>query len=239
VARYLPDGSLDPSFGQDGTVTTDLGTTEESPSVANDVAIQGNGKIVLAGWTRAENCCATSDFALVRYNTDGTLDGSFDSDGIVIRTSSPAQDQATAVTLTWNGKIVVAGTFDDQFEVARFRRDGSRDTTFGNHGSAFADFGALSGAADVAIQGNGKIVVAGGALPDGGGDYDVAVARFQPDGTLDGQFGTGGMVTTDFAGHDDVGHAVALEGDAKIVVGGDAQLGSGHASRDFALARYL
>src|SRR5205823_4239851 len=92
IARYQPDGTLDPSFGDGGTAKTDFSDVYDSFDQANAVVIQGNGKIVVAGSTHDENCCATSNFALVRYNVDGTLDGSFGTDGKVI--TSVGEDDA-------------------------------------------------------------------------------------------------------------------------------------------------
>lgn len=233
VARFDRDGTLDPTFGGDGTVTTDISHLYESLESANAVAIQGDGRILVAGTRQEENCCATSQVALARYDPDGSLDDSFGRTGTVV---SGVGGGASGVAVQWNGKIVVAANAS-RFAVARYNLDGTLDRTFGHRGAVYTDFAGPSVTAGMAIQGNGRIVVAGSAFIDG--QYDFAVARYLATGALDPDFGIDGKVMTNFAGRDDVGHALALQGNGKIVVAGDAQLGENLSSRDFALARYL
>ena len=231
VVRYNTDGSLDPTFDGDGIVTTNFPSDNADQAFA--VAIQGDGRIVVAGIT----CCAQSvDFALARYNADGSLDTTFDGDGLVT-THIVFNDQAFAVAIQGDGRIVAAGhaasgsTFD--FGLARYNADGSLDTTFDADGKVTTDFaGSHDEALGVAIQGNGKIVAAGfaGIFPG-----DFALARYNADGSLDTTFSGDGKVTTDFAGGDDRAHAVPIQRDGKIVAAGFATVAAG---RDFALARY-
>jgi uncharacterized delta-60 repeat protein len=234
LARYNLDGSLDTSFGGDGKVTTDFGGAFEA---ANELAIQPDGKIVAAGFGGA-----TDDFALARYNRDGSLDTSFDGDGKVTTDfggfpgpfGDPVYtvDVAAGVAIQHNAKIVAAG-FGDAFAVglARYNRDGSLDTSFGGDGKV-RDFGGFGAAFGVAIQSDGKIVAAG----SGSDGFGFALARYNPDGSLDTSFGVDGKVTTDFGGGVVGGgaSAVAIQPDGKIVVAG-----GGGAGFDFALARYL
>src|SRR5947209_5776224 len=218
LARYNPNGSLDSSFGSGGRVLTDFGLDDE----ARAVVLQADGKIVVAGGSGG------AFFALARYNADGTLDPSFGSEGRVC-TNVGGRDGARALALQSDGKIVVAGFSDVVgfgFALARYNPDGSLDPSFGSGGRVLT--GGVALARGLALQSDGKIVVAG--FSDAGGGQDFALARYNPDGTLDLTFGTGGKVTTDFGGFDDA-FALALPTDGKIVVAGSD-------GSDFALARY-
>jgi uncharacterized delta-60 repeat protein len=187
-------GDLDPSFGIGGKVTTDF-----SPGIgwAYSVAIQADGKIVAAGYVVG----TVSQFALVRYKSDGSLDPSFGTGGKVTTDFAPFNSQASSVAIQADGKIVAAGSAGSDFALARYTSDGSLDTSFGTGGKVTTDFGPFgSGASSVAIQADGKIVAAGSAGSDffatGKLGSDFALARYNSDGSLDTTFGTGGKVTT-------------------------------------------
>jgi uncharacterized delta-60 repeat protein len=137
------------------------------------VAIQPNHKIVAAGFTGAGD-----DFALARYNLDGSLDTSFDGDGKVT-TDFGGLDGALGVAIQPDRKIVAAGFTGDDFSLARYNLDGSLDTSFGGDGKVTTDFGGFDQAFEVAIQPNGSVVAAGFT-----GD-DFALARYNRDGSLD------------------------------------------------------
>jgi uncharacterized delta-60 repeat protein len=229
LARYNPDGSLDTSFSEDGKQTTAFGGTGAfgSSAGARGVALQSDGKIIVVGGD------ASGDFALARYNPDGSLDTSFSDDGLQI-TEFDGFDSAASVVLQPDGKIVAAGRTNDDFAVARYNSDGTLDTTFSGDGLQVTSFGGASrfdaGAQGVALQPDGKIVVVGGG--SGAVDDDFALARYNPDGSLDTTFSDDGKQTTDFTRADSA-RGVALQPDGKIVVVGDSSAGD-----DFALARY-
>ncbi|HXF00954.1 MAG TPA: hypothetical protein VN458_11490 [Solirubrobacterales bacterium] len=230
ITRYNPNGSLDPSFSGDGKQTTDF---DQFGQDATGVTIQDDGKIVVVGSTAGPMLSAY--FAVARYNPNGTLDTSFSGDGKQTAISV-GHDEAHGVAIQGDGKIVVVGsgydvvTGDSEGVLARFNPNGSLDTSFSGDGKQTTDFGAWSG---VAIQGDGKIVTVGGA--DGGGTgFDFAIARFNPNGTLDTSFSGDGTQTTDF-GDDEGASGVALQGDGRIVTAG---VGGGGTFGDFALARY-
>jgi uncharacterized delta-60 repeat protein/uncharacterized repeat protein (TIGR01451 family) len=230
LARYNTDGSLDPSFGSGGEVTTHFTSGFE---VVIAVAIQLDGKIVVTGQTFAGGF---QQFALARYNTDGSLDTSFASGGIVATNFGFDSAFGGALAIQPDGKIVAAGRAGTDFLLARYNGDGSLDATFGSGGIVTTDFGGtvFDAAFGVALQSNGKIVAAGGTFNGFvGPSADFALARYNPDGSLDASFGSGGQVTTDFGGFD-VARSVALQADGKIVAAG-----TGGAGSDFALARYL
>ncbi len=227
LARYTGDGTLDASFGNGGQVMTGLGSSDDH---AYAVAIQGNGKVVAAGW-------ASGDFALVRYNDDGLLDATFGNGGQVATSFGNRGDQARAVAIQDDGKIVAAGyqesRFGNKFALARYHSDGTLDDDFGNGGKVTTSFGSeYDYAYAVAVQSDGKIVAAGYAFI--WSDFDFALARYNSDGSLDTTFGNGGQVSTDF-GDWDYAYSVAIQGDGKIVVAGYAPAGG---NKDFALARY-
>jgi uncharacterized delta-60 repeat protein len=228
LARYNPNGSLDATFSGDGKQQTDFGGYDG----ANGVALQGNGKIVAAGFALG------GDFGLARYNSSGTLDTSFSGDGKQTTDFGGGSDGASAVALQGDGKIVAAGCAcpDDvdarNFALARYNANGALDTTFSGDGKQTTDFlfGADDSAKDVAIQPSGRIVAVGTAF-GGPTGYDFALARYNANGALDASFSTDGRKRTNF-GNPDIASGVALQGDGKIVaVGSDPG--------NFALARYL
>jgi uncharacterized delta-60 repeat protein len=236
VARYNADGTLDTTFGGDGKVTTQF-TRHDDPVAA--AALQPDGKIVVSGganWGGGE-----SNFALARYNTDGTLDPSFGGDGRVTADFARRGDYANAVVVQADGKLVAGGyaTYSrtngfNRFAVARYNADGTLDTSFSGDGKQTTDFTRRNDPAlDLTLQPDGKIVAAGISKADGS-NPNVALARYNADGTLDASFSGDGKVTTDFSGGYDQAYAVALQPDGKIVVGG-ATTGLGGR---FLIARY-
>jgi uncharacterized delta-60 repeat protein len=232
-------GDLDPSFGGDGKVTTDVGGLDQ----ADGVAIQRDGKIVVAG---SAGGAGGRDFAVARYNADGSLDPTFGGDGKVTTDFASNHDQGFAVVLQADGKIVVAGeafvSSDGAFGLARYNSDGSLDATFGGgDGKVSSDLspGENDAALAVAIQADGKIVTAGYVrrnLFDPTYPADFAVARFNSDGSPDTNFGVAGHVTTDIASDSDEAHGLVIQADGKIVAAGPVHVPS--ATVDFGLARY-
>lgn len=191
LARYNPNGSLDPSFDFNGIVITQIG--EPSAAVASAVAIQPDGKIVVGGRNIGVG------FALARYNPDGSLDTSFDADGIVITPVGSGGD-VKALVMQSDGKIVVAGystTNIQAFALARYNPDGSLDTSFDGDGFVRTPIGVNSIAQAAAIQSNGKIVVAGRAtFGTISAHPDVALLRYNENGSVDTSFGIEGTVIT-------------------------------------------
>jgi uncharacterized delta-60 repeat protein len=244
VARYNTDGTLDPTFGVNGKVTTDF---PGLAAVASSVVIQPDGKILVAGGA-FPNFTFLGDFELVRYNSNGSLDTSFGSGGIVT-TSFPGQGSyAFALALQSDGKIIAAGTdfvnfssednSDTDFALERYNPDGTPDTTFGNGGQVTTDFdGFNDDVFSILIQADGKLVAVGSAK-NPATYYDFAAVRYLANGTIDTTFGVAGKVRTDFgfAGFDQA-RSAALQPDGKIVAAGTAIFNNG-LSEPFALARY-
>ena len=206
VARYLPDGSLDTSFGTGGVLTTPIAGGGDE---ARSVAIQPDGRIVVAGTDSGRR------FAIVRYLSDGTLDPSFDGDGIVRTNVSRSDDVAYDVLLQPDGRIVAigaAGRFPSSFALARYRRDGSLDRSFGGDGIVTTRY--HGGAArTAALQPDGRIVVAGYNR------FGLAVARYRADGRLDRSFDDDGRIGPVAWGV--FALAIALYPGGRILVAGD------------------
>jgi uncharacterized delta-60 repeat protein len=231
VGRLLsPEGTLDLSYGGgSGKSVADLGGDD----IGTAVALQPDGKIVVAGQSIVGG---SSDFAVARLlNPQGTFDPSYGGGSGKSLTDFGGYDEAAAVALQPDGKMLVAGDSDargtDDFAVMRRLPDGSPDESFGSGGKAFVDFGGSDGATAMALQPDGKIVLAG--YSNARGTYDFAAARLLPGGSLDESFGSGGRAFVDFGGSDGAS-AMALQPDGKIVVAGASTNGG---NSDFAVAR--
>lgn len=248
LARYLPDGSLDPTFGDGGKVTTD---TPGEDARASAIVIQPDGKIVVAGHVLRHSF----EFAIARYLSDGSLDPTFGDGGIAVTDVSGGTDQARALVLQPDGKLVAAGFVvlegRFQFALVRYLPNGRPDTAFGQGGTVITSFPTGDAQAfSVALQPDGKLVALGGAVgvdpplepqplfpPSSGSRHGgFALARYLPTGALDSGFGSTGLVTTSFQGGDAGGTSILLEADGRLVAAGFAHDGQAF---KFALARYL
>ncbi len=222
VVRYNESGELDPSFDDDGLQVVDLGT--EAGAQSRDVAIQQDGRIVVAGKTDTWSFLDPSDFAIVRLTAGGELDVSFSGDGMQT-TDFGGRDAANALLVDPAGRIVTAGeAHPSDLGVARYASDGALDGEFSGDGKTTADFPGYEDANDVLVQPDGKIVVIG----SNGGDYgpgSVALVRYEPDGSLDPSFAGDGVQTTSFDAYG-FGIAGALQADGKIVAVGGRELGN-------------
>ena len=241
LTRYNPNGSLDTSFGTNGAVITHFNGGYNVSVRDFDVALQPDGKIVSVGYYQ-EDYGTDNDFALTRYNPDGSLDATFGNGGEVITDFAGTDDDAFAIALQPDGKIIATGFTrigyrNNDIATARYNPDGSLDTSFANNGKVTTAFSATSSdlSYSIAYQPDGKIIIAGetGNYPI----FDFALVRYTGDGQLDSSFGSNGKVATDFFGQSDQSYAVALQPDSKIVVAGLTQQGS--SPLDFGLARYL
>ncbi|NTV07207.1 MAG: hypothetical protein HGA81_01175 [Chlorobium limicola] len=246
IGRCNMDGSIDTSFDGDGIILTDIDGRGDQ---ANSMAIQSDGKIVVAGTSTAAGgyAAANPDFCVVRYNTDGSLDTSFDGDGkltteigdILYPTDSHLNrnDYGKSVALQSDGKIVVAGSSsfvqDGGIAVVRYNLEGSLDTSFSGDGKLITQFGVGSSwrnsvANSVTVQSDGKIVVAGDV------NNDIVVARYNTDGSMDTSFSGDGIVITDL-GQIESARNVTVQSDGKIVVVGSSSRSD---NVDFLMLRY-
>lgn len=235
VVRYNPDGTLDTSFGGTGKIITPVANS----SVATSIARQANGKIVVGGVACGISEC---DFAAVRYNTNGSLDTTFDGDGKVV-TSIGENDQANAIAIQPDGKILLAGgdihvDTGSSFKLLRYNTNGSLDLSFSNDGKVTIPNGSASVVNSIDLQSDGKIVAAG-ATRDAAGDFDFALARLNTDGSLDTSFdGDGRVQTALLPGSLELAFAVAVSPDGQIVAAGEHSSG-GVNTKDTLFVRYL
>lgn len=215
VVRLNVDGTLDNTFDGDGKVVTSVNAT---PSTVTGLKVQSDGKIVAAGYTTS-----TNDVAVARYNTDGSPDTSFDSDGIV--TTNVAVDLVNGLRIQSDGKLVVFGRSSAggpfQFLSVRYTTSGGLDSSYSGTGIVTTQVGAegLSNATSALLDTNGKIVLTG--YVDTFLNADLALARYNSDGSLDSSFDGDGKVTTELGNTSERGYKIAFQPDGKIVVAGD------------------
>ncbi|MDZ8069957.1 MAG: DUF4347 domain-containing protein [Nostoc sp. DedQUE08] len=232
VARYNANGTVDSSFGIDGKVITSINTgTDEGYSLG----IQSNGKIVVAGSTYNGT---NFDFALIRYNIDGSLDNTFGNSGKAITAIGSGSEEINSLAIQSDNKIVVTGytasNGSNVFALVRYNLDGSLDTTFGSNGKVTTAVGtsSYSQSYSLAIQSDGKIVVAGQA------NYEFALVRYNSNGSIDTSFGNNGQVITDLGSSTSTIKKIVIQPDGKIVASGYAFNGSNIDFTDFAVVRY-
>ena len=232
ITRVNADGTLDKSFGEAGHA---IEKSELFPA-AYSMAIQPDGKIV---------CSADEPYGpkLIRYNTNGTLDSSFGENGLVTTRFSKYGDNFKDVEIQADGKIVAAGTAQDDaingkqpyIAVARYNTDGSLDESFGIGGKAVINYEDIyTKGTSLVVQPNGKIVVSGKTFILGT-YYDICVSRLLPDGTLDSSFGFNGKMVTAIENSGEESYQVGLQTDGKIIVT-SSSVEMGHAK--IVLARY-
>lgn len=234
VARYDGSGVLDPAFGTGGQVITPISNTNDAASA---VAVQPDGKIVVIG--RVNN---SNDVAVVRYSAAGKPDPTFGSGGVVVTSVAGNTDGASGLVLQPDGKIVVVGTTyngssSDVF-VMRYAANGLLDPAFGIFGKTITSIGSgYDGANAVALQPDGKIVVAG--YSDNPTAPDVAVLRYSSTGVLDATFASGGKAITPIGIGDDYANSIVLQPDGKIVVAASSAVSSAVGSVfNLAVVRY-
>jgi uncharacterized delta-60 repeat protein len=231
LARYTPSGNLDPSFSGDGKAITGfrgIGVRARATSAV----IDSQNRIFAAGYV--DTGAGDDDFALVRYSANGVISSRSFGTGGKVTTNFGGDEDAESVAIDSQERIVAAGRTNGGFALARYYADGSLDRAFGDDGRVSTDF-AYGSAYDVAVDSQGRIVAVGGQPT--GGEYDnrsaFAVARYNPNGSLDSSFGAGGKVTTDFGAETlDEAFSVAIDSQDRIVA-------AGYRSGVYALARYL
>ncbi len=238
VLRYNTDGSLDTAFGVGGKATTPIGTSGGS---ANSVVIQTDGKIIAIG---SGVVGSAYNFALVRYNIDGSLDSSFGTGGKVTTAIGSSSSFAYFGIIQSDGKIVVAGHSANSvydFALARYNTDGSLDSFFGTGGKVTTNINNSSNddISSVGIQSDGKIIMTGYNYYGVGNTTKIEVARYTGNGLLDNSFGSGGIVTTSIGDRGDASTSSLIQPDNKIVVAGISYTGTGlNAHNDILLIRY-
>ena len=246
VARYTASGSLDPSFGNHGVAITDFGRSDDR---AFALAIQPDGRIVVGG---VSDRTGSKDFALARYQPDGTLDGTFGEDGLLVTPVRPlTTDIVHGLALQPDGKILAAGvTYDDtvslrpqgDFLLVRYTPEGGLDPAFGVGGIVTTNFAGESYDEPyaIALQPDGRIVLGGYSNTGGGvgrifGADNLALARYLPNGLLDPEFGDRGTVVVDAGSLFESIRALALDQAGHIVATGRT---NGERRGDLLVARF-
>jgi uncharacterized delta-60 repeat protein len=226
VARLNPDLTLDTTFAGDGATSSDF---DQGDDGANAVAVQGDGKIVLAGYDYTGVFGINRDFAVERFKSDGTLDPSFNGNGKWTKNVQPivapfaTANELNAMVIQPDGKIVVGGfgevgTFaanDQDFIIMRLNADGSTDDAFGDDGLVATDFGGHESVFQLALAPDATIVAVGGDDFGFLGENHpvVDVARYATDGTLLKKFARPADGTFNPCG-------VIVQPDGKVIVGG-------------------
>jgi uncharacterized delta-60 repeat protein len=237
ILRFTLSGALDTSFGVNGKVLTDINSN--SHDYARSLQIQNDGKILVSGYSYGTG---TEDLVIVRYNSDGTLDMSFGTNGVV-RTdvSSNSNDKAFAMQIQSDNKILIAGASNanssgPDFMIARYTTTGSLDLSFNSTGIVTTDFdnASVDEAAALKILSDGKILVSGYSNINGFNNF--AIARYTATGSLDTSFDIDGMAISHFTSSStDTTTIIQIQSDGKILIGGNSTASGGD---DFAIARY-
>ena len=226
VARYDSDGALDAAFSSDGLVTVDFDNKNESGYA---VAVQSDGKIVVAGRAATDGMGLTFDFAVVRLTSSGELDASFSSDGLQTVDVGGGNDYAYAVAVASDGDIVVVGygSNGSNWDVAAIRLDssGNLDTEFSSDGKALYAIGSGHDYGyGLDIASDGDLLITGSS--HNGSDDDVLVLRLDANGTLDTAFDGDGIWTADIgSGTSDEGRGIVEASDGDVLVGGSTDDG--------------
>lgn len=238
LARYLADGSADTGFGRNGKVT--IVAKGGGLDVMQALALQPDGRILVAGTTSSPTVF-NNDFVALRFNADGSPDAGFGTGGMAVTDFAGLSDQAKAVFVLGDGRILVVGqaatgtlsNADQDFAAVRYLSNGQLDTSFGTGGKATLNVAGRSDFVNAAaLQADGSIVMVGRVFTDGGsGNSDIGVARLRADGSADAGFGTNGVVRLDFGiggvvppgfdgGDWDEALDVAVQPDGRIVLAG-------------------
>ena len=220
VVRYNPDGSTDSSFGGgDGEAIAYFGVSFIGQVYPSSLIQQSDGKLVVAG-------SVGDAFGLARFNADGSMDDTFDGDGLLL-TQVGVRGEGHSVIQQADGKLVVAGFSEEasgfsdaHFAVLRYNNNGTLDTTFNDTGKVTTVISSGSEVVSSVIQqADGKLVAVGTALNTGA----VAMARYNANGSLDTGFDDDGVLTTSMTGYD-VGIDVVQQADGKLAVSGFSSL---------------
>ena len=241
VGRFNADGSVDTTFGNKGAATFSVGTSATIDNVGQAIELQSDGKIILAG-TSFNN--GTTDFTVVRFNSNGTVDSTFGNKGAVITPIGAGNDNCYSMTVQADDKIILGGDINQGtayvFTAVRYLKNGAIDLSFANAGIFIDSIGVNDDDYGYAIemQADQKILFGGTARTANG--YDFALMRLNTNGALDNTFGKSGKVFTDFkggvnGGSIDYGKCIAIQPDGKIVMGGRTFLNGS----EFGVARYL
>jgi uncharacterized delta-60 repeat protein len=234
VIRLDNSGNLDTTFDKDGKLILDIGGDEFSGKDAKSLAVDENGKILIAGTDRNNN---VSEFIILRLNDNGSFDNTFSDDGIDRISVGNNYDIAYSLILDKNNRIVLAGnsyteTGPQDYSVIRLKTDGTLDSTFSDDGKLIFPIGVSDDQArSVTLDENGKLLIAG--LSYNGKNYDFSAARVNDDGNLDSTFDEDGKVMIHSNGIDEA-KSMVIDSDGKVLAAGFSYTGS---DNDFSIVR--
>lgn len=235
LVQYNQDGVIDSSFGDNGIVLLDINGTNDYAFAS---AIQSDGKIITVGYTTNTD----SDIAIIRFNSDGSIDNSYANNGIFIYDYGFGNDEGWAIIISSDGNAFVGckitnESLEDDYAVLKITEEGILDNSFGNNGITVTDIGGTDAIRDIKLQSDGKILITGTSSDDVGGFYDKTLIRYNVNGDLDSSFNSNGIIFTSFEdGGDDGGYSISIKTDGKIIVCGSSSVGIG--DDNFALAQY-
>jgi len=235
LTKYSSDGSLDVTFGNSGKVSLDFDSKDDW---ATKVLLQPDQKLILCGHTSNGT---DDDFAMARFNSDGSPDLTFGEGGKVVQPVGPEYDHVNGATLQPDGKIVLVGVSGQYYPsqdvaIARFNSDGSLDNTFANGGKLILNLGQWSEEArDIAVLSDGKLLISGYTNVDAI-NYNFLVLRLNSDGSYDNSFGTNGIKITNGGMTACGGYGLTVLPDGRFYVAGVYDFSN---SYDFVVARYL
>lgn len=226
ISRYLPNGTLDTSFDNDGKIEVGYGSNYE---FCHSIAIQPDEKLIVAG-------SSNGSFSIARLNTNGTYDTTFSGDGKMIFVfGAGIGSKINKLLLQPDGKILAIGQAYNgtnyDFGMARFNADGSTDSSFGNAGEMLVTIGPANDfGRNAVLQPDGKIVVCGYSNNASGDSFSIT--RLNNDGTLDTGFGTNGKIYYNIPTKNlCVAESIAIQSDGNLLI-------AGHADGDFAILKY-
>ena len=226
LVRYNKDGSLDETFGEQGIVTMGFGTKDDT---CLSIIQQADDKLVVAGEAAMSNGNDKADFALARFNADGSLDSSFGTGGKVTTDFGGTTNNGRSVIQLADGKLLMAGYSDYNFALTRYNTDGSLDTAFDTDGKLFVDIASdRDYAISVLQQADGRLVLAGYTNVNPGNKTNFAVVRLNQDGSFDPSFNSTGKLVLSVDSNNNAVAKVIQQTDGKLVLAGSTITSSKH-----------
>ncbi|MFO1349102.1 MAG: hypothetical protein U1F12_11050 [Pseudomonadales bacterium] len=226
LVRYNKDGSLDETFGEKGIVTMGFGTKDDT---CLSIIQQADGKLVVAGEAAMSNGNDKADFALARFNADGSLDSSFGTGGKVTTDFNGTVNNGRSVIQLADGKLLMVGYSDYNFALTRYNTDGSLDTTFDTDGKLFVDIASdRDYAISVLQQADGQLVLAGYTNVNPGNKTNFVVVRLNLDGSFDTSFNSTGKLVLSVDSNNNTAAKVIQQADGKLVLAGSTITSSKH-----------
>ena len=231
IARYTCNGVLDSTFGVDGIVNTFFEYDDEIYALG----LQPDGKIVATGIT---GFGYNYNFAIARYNSDGSLDSSFGTNGKVIEDLGTQFDIPKSILIQNDGKIIISGNVyfgNNYFVLVRYKANGNKDETFGTNGISVSEIDYDGASSASILQNDGKILLAG-TINWFTNNANFCMQRFNNDGSIDNFFGNNGLMISELSSYSDFCNSAIIQSDGKIILAGGSY--SDGNIYNFALARY-